>query len=94
MVASYSAAVDGEGGTTDPSGSCSARGSLFFAAIRRVTPMEIRPQMESPRQTPITLGKRKRREGENPAEDENVVEEQVAHLVMEDYEMDDDDGGL
>ncbi|KAH8035198.1 hypothetical protein HPB51_004439 [Rhipicephalus microplus] len=50
--------------------------------------------LQSPRQTPITLGKRKRREGENPAEDENVVEEQVAHLVMEDYEMDDDNGGL
>ncbi|KAL1416897.1 hypothetical protein MTO96_027392 [Rhipicephalus appendiculatus] len=50
--------------------------------------------IDSPRQTPITLGKRKRREGEKPAEDENVVEEQVAHLVMEDYEMDDGDGSL
>ncbi|XP_050042336.1 uncharacterized protein [Dermacentor andersoni] len=46
--------------------------------------------IDSPRQTPITLGKRKRREGGTPAEDENVVDEQVAHLVMEDYELDDD----
>ncbi|KAH7935151.1 hypothetical protein HPB52_004539 [Rhipicephalus sanguineus] len=74
-------------GTPDPSGSCSERGS-YFAAIRRVTPMEMRPQMESPRQTPITLGKRKRRE--DPDEDDNVVDEQVAHLVMEDYELVDD----
>ncbi|XP_037526610.1 uncharacterized protein LOC119404067 [Rhipicephalus sanguineus] len=44
--------------------------------------------IDSPRQTPITLGKRKRRE--DPDEDDNVVDEQVAHLVMEDYELVDD----
>ncbi|KAK8762804.1 hypothetical protein V5799_025925 [Amblyomma americanum] len=44
--------------------------------------------IDNPRQTPITLGKRKRREGD-PAE-AKVVDEQVAHVVIEDYDLDED----
>lgn len=46
--------------------------------------------IDNPRQTPITLGKRKKRDDDVPG-DSQVVEDQVAHVVMEDYDLEDED---